>query len=417
LHLGGLGDEAASVVAFDRDDGLWVAGTFTAGLAVDGEPVASDATAGIFVIHCHPDEGVTWVQTFGAESAVALDLATDPAGGATVVGRFFGWMEIDGDRSEARGEGDGYVISLDTDGAVRWSTIHAGTPVDCCPINFDTVGQVAYGDDGNLYLAGEFRGRTEVAGELLVSSGWDDVFVGSFTPLGEPRWATSFGGEGSDETTDLSLTREGDLLVSGGFQQTMIVGDSVLTSAGGSDGFVARLGANGVHVWARGFGDWDGDRIYGVAPSGEGNLFVGSFAREPMIGRFRVPSHATVVARLDEDGFVDWVNLLPPLRQTALLSRGTDGYLVSGWFSGSFDPDEAIVSAGDWDGFVLGLSNDGELLWIEQIGGVGRDRVNDLGQGTDGRIAIAGAMGASESIFGSPLVVSGESDGFVVVLH
>jgi len=78
-------------------------------------------------------------------------------------------------------------------------------------------------------------------------------FVARFGPDGSLRWSREFGGEGVGAMT--TATSGTDVYVAGGFSDTLDHGAGTLASAGGSDAFVAKLGAAGQTLWAARMGD------------------------------------------------------------------------------------------------------------------------------------------------------------------
>jgi hypothetical protein len=63
--------------------------------------------------------------------------------------------------------------------------------------------------------------------------------------------------------------------VSGRFQGSINFGGANLTSAGGEDGYLAKLsGASGGHVWSKRFGGTTNDTAAGVDTDGSGNVVV-----------------------------------------------------------------------------------------------------------------------------------------------
>lgn len=392
-----------------------MAGSFSGPLQIGAEIVETSIESGIYVLKCSADRGVAWVRAIPAASSSVQDLAVDPAGNVVVGGSFSGWMETDLEHVTAV-EADGYALALDSEGRTRWFRAFAGSMGTGSPI--DTVRAVAVDTDGSVYLAGTFRGRLGIDELELESEGWDDAFLTSLDPTGSARWATRLGGPGSDEPTEVAIMGDGDVVLTGGFQGNMTVGESLVSSRGGSDGFVARFDSNGASRWVRGYGDWDGDRIYAAAPTASGNVFAGAFARQPVIGGVRLSGHAAVVARLASDGDEAWVSILPSVGITALRTRGDDGYILSGWFSQRLEmAGGVVVAAAGFDGFVAGLTTEGQPSWVEPFTGLGDDNVTDVKVGGDGRIVIAQTMAPRGELFGIPDSADDEHTGLVLQLR
>ena len=60
-------------------------------------------------------------------------------------------------------------------------------------------------------------------------------------------WANGYGGLGNDVGNGIVSDSNGNVIVSGSFQQTLNVGGTNLISSGGYDVFLARYSSSGVH--------------------------------------------------------------------------------------------------------------------------------------------------------------------------
>jgi hypothetical protein len=100
--------------------------------------------------------------------------------------------------------------------------------------------------DGSAIVTGLFEG-TPTFGTipLLTSAGSSDVFVAKISAAGAWVWATQAGGTGGDFGWGVSALADGSAIVTGNFEGTATFGATTLTSAGGSDVFVARISPNG----------------------------------------------------------------------------------------------------------------------------------------------------------------------------
>jgi hypothetical protein len=106
--------------------------------------------------------------------------------------------------------------------------------------------------NGNIYVCGSFEG-TATFGSLgtLTSSGGYDGFVAKLGPNGNWLWATKMGGASGDNINGVSVDSSGNVYIVGYFNGTAGFGSlPALTSSGSSDIFVARLSSAGAWQWA-----------------------------------------------------------------------------------------------------------------------------------------------------------------------
>lgn len=84
------------------------------------------------------------------------------------------------------------------------------------------------------------------------------------------------------------------------------------------------------------------------------------------------------------------------------IALGDDGStVITGYFSGlvDFDPGKGTAdrtSAGDYDGFVVKLDADRNLLWVKTFGGLYEEKSNAIAMDSDGNIYITGTFERTE---------------------
>jgi hypothetical protein len=158
--------------------------------------------------------------------------------------------------------------------------IRAGEPVHDWSRRFgDVDNQNAHGAAvdvlGNSIVTGYFAGTVDFGGDALTSAGGTDIFVARFYPDGTHRGSRRFGDGGDQYAYSAAVDDVGYVIVTGYFADTVDFGGDTLTSAGGTDIFVARFNPLGVsHDWSKRFGDSADQRGMGVTIDGSRNVFV-----------------------------------------------------------------------------------------------------------------------------------------------
>jgi hypothetical protein len=160
----------------------------------------------------------------------------------------------------------------------------------------------------------------------------------------------------------LAATGDG-VIVGGSFAGTLRIGASVVSSAGKTDGFVARLTATGGVAWLVRVGGPGADAIQGVAAAGDRIAIAGTFA--PGADLLGQP--------------------LPPF-------------------------DDRSPNA---DGFVAELDGTGARGWAQTFGGKADESVAGVAIDAHGRIAVAASARDTVHVGGADLVANGTADGLV----
>lgn len=307
----------------------------------------------------------------------ATGVATDRGGAVYAVGQIAGEATLGTSRVASSGP-DALVTALDKNGQVAWAHAFGGPGSD----EARAVANLTEGDlfvVGSFSGTVDFDpgpGRTE-----LVSAGGTDVFVLRLTPAGGIVWARRLGGPQEDTGLDIAVNPKG-VVVAGSFQGAMDAGSSRLSSAGKADGFVARLDLTGAPQWAQRIGGPQGDEALSVVLDASGETWVaGSFEEKAAIGKEggaileSAGKSDGFLARLGADGSVLWSGPVGGKGDDAVtaVAVGPQGVWITGRFTAKadFDPGASItsmVSVGKADAFVARLDKTGHLRWVQRIG-------------------------------------------------
>jgi hypothetical protein len=112
---------------------------------------------------------------------------------------------------------------------------------------------------GDAVVVGHFKGELDFGGGPLVSGGGEELFAAKLDASGKHHWSVHFGDVGALGVDPFSATVDasGSVLIGGHFNSTVDFGGGPLTSSGGLDAFILKLGEDGKHQWSRRFGDQD----------------------------------------------------------------------------------------------------------------------------------------------------------------
>jgi len=173
--------------------------------------------------------------TTGDESAYGV--AMDGSSNVVVCGEATNAVDFGGGLLTTLGDADGFVAKYAaTNGAHLWSRRVGGGTNDYC---YGT----AVDGSGNVFITGSFTGTATFGGTALSSAASStDAFVAKYDAGGAPQWAKALGGTASDVGQEVAVTSTGEPVLAGYFYGSGVFGSASLTSAGLSDGFVAKTG-------------------------------------------------------------------------------------------------------------------------------------------------------------------------------
>ncbi|WP_437963473.1 choice-of-anchor E domain-containing protein [Sorangium sp. So ce260] len=115
---------------------------------------------------------------------------------------------------------------------------------------------------GNIYVMGRYSGQLQLDDEVTLSTrdpAETETFLVKLSSLGEHEWGKSFGGAGHRQDWTMSASDAGELAIFGTFSGSLDLGGGALTTTTVNDEdldiVLAKLDADGSHLWSRQLGD------------------------------------------------------------------------------------------------------------------------------------------------------------------
>ena len=130
---------------------------------------------------------------------------------------------------------------------------------------------------GAIFLTGDFRDELRLGKATLTSAGGSDVFVAKIDANSTIAWAVSGGGAGDDGPLTLALGPDGGVWVTGEYtDDSATFGGAVLPAPSlfGTNGFVTKVASDGRFAWAQGLGGGSFASIGGVTTDAQGRGYV-----------------------------------------------------------------------------------------------------------------------------------------------
>lgn len=275
----------------------------------------------------------------------------------------------------------------------------------------DKGNAIAVDSAGNVYTVGQFSGVADFDPDPdvtlnLASGGYDDIFVQKLSAEGDLVWVQRFGAEGRDSASAVAVDDDGNVHVTGYFQNTVDFDPdpdaTEALSASQYDIFVLKLDTDGNLVWARRMGGTGADLGYGIAVDSSGNVFTtGQFSLtvdfdpDPDVtANLTSGGNSDIfVQKLDASGKHVWVRGYGVGgtdigRGIALDSAGN--VYTTGFFQGTVAFGSVNLSALGSNIFVHKLDNDGNVAWAHSIGAAGDDRGHAIAVDGAGNVYTTG---------------------------
>jgi hypothetical protein len=262
--------------------------------------------------------------------------------------------------------------------------------------------------------------------------------IGSFSYAQPADQLTSFwqvGGDQFDAASSVAVAEGGSVIVGGAFQGTLtnlsgVDGTNLPDlTASGRDGFVASLNPMGELNWLAQVSSDDDDDILNIATDILGNVFVSGYvsgAAELSVAGETVmletsSSTAAFVIKLDVTGTLQWSHVTTGEDASAyvygLVSDGEGGVIVTGFMTGEVSfADNPLTAEGVSDMLVAHIDADGNVAWVQQLGGPAGDVAYDLARDGDGNLYVAGRFRDTLNVAETDLTARGDRDAVLISL-
>lgn len=272
--FGDASPQEALAVASTPSGDVTVGGKFQGTASFGGGDVASAGGHDAFLATFDVSGAFLWARTFGdvAEQQI-LAVAVDAGGAVWATGSAAGTVDLGGGPLVAQGD-DVVVVKLGPGGAHLASHLYGAAEPQAGRA-------LAIDGQGAPVLAGVTLGPIDLGTGALPCGGGAGLFLARLDAAGATTSAACFGA-GSPTILDplaLAFTAAGDVLVAGSFREKLDLAGFALQAAGGADAYLARLSPALVPAASRRFGDGADQAARAVAPDPKGGTWLaGGFA-------------------------------------------------------------------------------------------------------------------------------------------
>ncbi|MBN2497380.1 MAG: hypothetical protein JXR96_22505 [Deltaproteobacteria bacterium] len=291
----------------------------------------------------------------------------------------------------------------------EWTYANAPAPAPSCEID-GGVGALANGATTSVTLAAD----TVFSLTCTNAAGSDSAELTLRAVDTSLPWVLTIGGTGIDIPTGVAVDAQGNVVVTGYFEDEVDFGGGVRTSAGDWDVFVASYAPGGIFNWVHTFGASWRDIGEGVAVDESGNVFAAGYFNESAdFGDGPVYSQGqddAFVVSFTPDGTFRWARRLGSggrdFSQGVAARAGR--VAVIGEFEGTVDfGDAARSSSGAGDIFVALLTDTGVTAWSRAYGDTDRDIGFGVALDDAGRVYWTGYFSGTVDFGDGPISTDG----------
>ncbi len=220
-------------------------------------------------------------------------------------------------------------------------------------------------------------------------------FVLSIQAQPHIEWQKSFGGSDDDQAYCIAQTGDDGFIIAGASYSSD--GD-ILGNFGFQDIWIVKLDKTGVMSWQKSLGDTIMEVASSIQQTLDGGYIVSGYSSADDL--YGIPKRGTsnlIVFKLNNTGNIIWQKSFGGSNSEfgSSIQQTTDGGYIVGGSSKSNDKD-VTGNYGDFDYWIVKLSNVGDIVWQKSYGGTANDRLNSIQQTSDGAYIAAGSSNSND---------------------
>lgn len=293
--------------------------------------------------------------------------------------------------------------------------------------------------DGNLYTTGKYSSTGDfdpgVGVFNLNTNVWNhQIFVQKLTPDGDLIWAKGFGGSGYDQGEKIRTDLDGNVYVTGWFENTVDFDGLIKTANGSRDIFLMKLSSSGTVLWVETFGGVDYDYASDLVIDDAMNIYLtGGFRQSATFGSQTVTSNGesdAFVLKMDQSRNLIWLRTFGKSEADISFAIDVDqkgNVYTAGAFTGTvdFDPNpnnDYYLSSSNTsnDAYIQKLDSMGNFVWAKALGSDWTDTPHDIHLDKYENLYITGRFGLTVDFDPGPntffLTGNGDMDAFLLKL-
>ena len=387
--FGGTANEVASL----SDGGYVITGHFQNNIQVGNTTLTCNGGEDVLVVRYNSNNEIVSATSFGGTRVeTGRSITSLPDGGYVVTGYFMNSMQVGNTTLTSNGGNDIFIVRYNSNNEIVSATSFGGT-------KSDVVSRITSLPDGGYVVIGSFQNSMQVGNTTLTSNSGNDIFIVRYNSNNEAVSATSFGGTANG----VASLSDGGYVITGSFQNSIQVGNTTLTSNGGTDPFIVKYNSNNEVVSATSFGGADADAPSGISalPDG-GYVVIGQFQNSMQVG------NTTLTSNGGNDIFIVRYNsnneavsatsfggtVADASSRISALSDG--GYVVTGSFQNSMQVGNTILTSnGRYDPFIVRYNSNNEAVGVLSFGGTAAETGSGISVLPDGGYITIGSYMSS----------------------
>ena len=316
-------------------------------------------------------------------------------------------QSMDGDILDKQNESfDFWVLKFDSENILQWSKTFGGT-------GDDRGRDIIQTTDGGFAIIGSSDSSDE---DLSENAGAQDYWVTKLDSSGNLSWQKSFGYSGSDNGFSVIQTNDNGYLITGVLDVSASGGEGNTRHANsrhaGGDYWAIKLNSVGTLEWSKYFGGTFTDRPYEAIQTSSGYILVGSSDSNDVDITESKGQYDFWVICISNTGALIWEKSYggSGIDEARAITNSGDGNFIIVGDTRSTGGDIS-ENKGGADLWVIKINPSGELLWEKTFGGNSFDVGRSVYKTQDNGFLISGS---SRSSGGDLITNQGQNDAWIL---
>lgn len=270
----------------------------------------------------------------------------------------------------------------------------------------------------HIYAGGFFQ---EQFGNFNCIGDSDGVLT-KYTDQGQIVWIKTLAGTGIDKINGLTVDNDQTIYITGEFSGTIYYNNDSIVSQGQLDAFVARLDSSGQFIWATNLGSPEDDGANDISLLNNGFIAVTGYFSDTM----QTTLGATIssglrdvfIANLNPQGQLQWIETIGgpgiDLGNAIACDNNNNSYITGSFRDGIYLDGVLTIGQGSYDAFLVKFTANGQLEWFKIMGGTNTDEGSDVEIDSEQNIVAVGWYDRSMIVDSLFLSGSKEEDGYAI---
>lgn len=303
---------------------------------------------------------------------------------------------------------DYWLLKFSSESELEWQKTYGGSLGDKGVDIIQTI------DGGYALIGSSFSNDQDVS----LNNGAEDFWLVKLDASGALSWEKSFGYAGIDSGFSVIQTNEGGYFITGVLDVTLSggAGNSKGVFHAGGDYWGLKLSASGAIEWSKYYGGFFTDTPYSAVQTDDnGFIIVGSSDSVDTDISSNIGDYDFWVVKISELGSLEWEKSFggTEIDEAHAIIKTPDGNYVIAGDTRSFNTDVSSNN-GLADLWIIKITPNGTLLWENTIGGSSFDVARDITITQDGGFLLAGSSRSSD---GDIARNNGQNDAMVVKVN